>query len=88
LLIRWEKKIENYIAMLHFTCDWITHRRWEVRFVIGITLMRKTDVRPFLTVEDFWDGILLGFLVGYTGQQLFEQLSKISATPVNPTHLS
>jgi len=26
LLIRWEKKIENYIAMLHFACTWITHR--------------------------------------------------------------
>ena len=26
LLIRWEKKIENYIAMLHFACAWITHR--------------------------------------------------------------
>jgi putative transposase len=23
LLIRWEKKIENYIAMLHFACAWI-----------------------------------------------------------------
>jgi putative transposase len=26
LLIRWEKKIENYIAMLHFACAWITYR--------------------------------------------------------------
>src|SRR5689334_6731927 len=26
LLIRWEKKVENYIAMLHFACAWITHR--------------------------------------------------------------
>ena len=24
LLIRWEKNIENYIAMLHFACAWIT----------------------------------------------------------------
>jgi putative transposase len=27
LLIRWKKKVENYIAMLHFTCAWITYRR-------------------------------------------------------------
>lgn len=27
LLIRWEKKIENYLAMLHFACAWITYRR-------------------------------------------------------------
>lgn len=26
LLIRWEKKCENYIAMLHFACAWITFR--------------------------------------------------------------
>lgn len=26
LLIRWEKKAVNYIAMLHFACAWITFR--------------------------------------------------------------
>jgi len=26
LLIRWEKKVENYLAMLHFACAWITYR--------------------------------------------------------------
>jgi len=24
LLIRWEKKVENYLATLHFACAWIT----------------------------------------------------------------
>lgn len=43
-------------------------------FIVGITLMRKKDVQPFLTVEDFWGGILLGFLVGYSGQQIFKEL--------------
>lgn len=27
LLIRWEKKEENYLAMLHLACAWITHQR-------------------------------------------------------------
>jgi putative transposase len=27
LLIRWEKKIENHIAMLHYACAYITYRR-------------------------------------------------------------
>ena len=27
LLIRWEKKVENHIATLHFACAWITYRR-------------------------------------------------------------
>ena len=26
LLIRWEKKVENHLAMLHFACAWITFR--------------------------------------------------------------
>lgn len=26
LLIRWEIKVENYVAMLHFACAWITFR--------------------------------------------------------------
>lgn len=26
LLIRWEKKVENYLAILHFACAWITFR--------------------------------------------------------------
>jgi len=26
LLTRWEKKVENYLAMLHFACAWITFR--------------------------------------------------------------
>jgi putative transposase len=27
LLIRWEKNEDNYIAMLHFVCAWITYKR-------------------------------------------------------------
>jgi putative transposase len=30
LLIRWEKKVENYIALLHFACAWITFRAARV----------------------------------------------------------
>jgi len=30
LLIRWEKKVENYLAMLHFACAWITFRAARV----------------------------------------------------------
>lgn len=26
ILIRWEKKAENYLAMLHFACAWITFK--------------------------------------------------------------
>ena len=30
LLIRWEKKENNYIAILHFACAWITYKRGRV----------------------------------------------------------
>ena len=26
ILIRWEKKVENYFGLLHFVCAWITYR--------------------------------------------------------------
>jgi hypothetical protein len=54
--------------------------------LIGIILMRKKDVQPFLTVEDFWGGILLGFLVGYMGIQFLFQFGNISSSvPSNVT---
>lgn len=46
-------------------------------FMIAVVLMRKKDVQPFLTIEDFWGGILIGFLTSYTSSQLLEQLSKV-----------
>jgi putative transposase len=30
LLIRWEKKVENYLALLHLACAWITFRAAEL----------------------------------------------------------
>jgi putative transposase len=30
LLIRWEKKVENYLALLHVACAWITFRAAEL----------------------------------------------------------
>jgi putative transposase len=30
LLIRWEKKVENYLALLHFACAWISFRAAEL----------------------------------------------------------
>jgi transposase len=30
LLIRWDKKVPNYKAFLHFACAWITYRTAEV----------------------------------------------------------
>jgi hypothetical protein len=42
-----------------------------------IFMVRKSDTQSFVSVEDFWGGVLIGFLVGYTGTEFFETLTKI-----------
>jgi hypothetical protein len=44
-----------------------------------IFMARKSDTQSFVSVEDFWGGILIGFLVGYTGTSFFETLTGASA---------
>jgi hypothetical protein len=38
---------------------------------------RKTDAQSFVTVEDFWGGILVGFLIGYSGTAAFASITGI-----------
>jgi len=38
-------------------------------FIAGVVLMRRKDVQSFITIEDFWGGILIGFVIGYGGIQ-------------------
>lgn len=38
---------------------------------------RKSDAQSFVTVEDFWGGLLIGFLVGYSGTAAFASLTGI-----------
>ena len=46
-----------------------------------VFMVRKSDAQSFVSVEDFWGGLLIGFLVGYTGTSFFEQLTGVT----NPT---
>jgi hypothetical protein len=41
---------------------------------------RKTDAQSFVTVEDFWGGLLVGFLIGYSGTAAFGQLTGLSSS--------
>jgi hypothetical protein len=36
---------------------------------------RKSDTQSFVTVEDFWGGILVGFLIGYSGTAAFAKIA-------------
>jgi hypothetical protein len=53
-----------------------------------IAFARKTGVQPLLTIQDFWGGLLIGFLVGYSGTQVFGNLfsgagtTAATATPI------
>jgi hypothetical protein len=36
---------------------------------------RKSDAQSFVSVEDFWGGLLVGFFVGYSGTTFFEHMT-------------
>jgi hypothetical protein len=36
---------------------------------------RKSDTQSFVTVEDFWGGVLVGFLIGYSGTAAFAKIT-------------
>jgi hypothetical protein len=40
-----------------------------------VFVARKSDAQSFVSVEDFWGGVLTGFLVGYTGTSFFESIA-------------
>lgn len=39
-----------------------------------VFLARKSDTQSLVSVEDFWGGLVIGFLVGYTGTSVFDSL--------------
>ena len=42
-----------------------------------IFMARKSDIQSFVAVEDFWGGVLVGFLVGYSGTSFFVDLTGV-----------
>jgi hypothetical protein len=49
-----------------------------------VFLARKSDVQTMVSVEDFWGGLVIGFLIGYTGTAAFESLTGISSSGYIP----
>ena len=49
---------------------------WSANVILSaiavVIFRRKRDVQSILTIEDFWGGILLGFIVGYGGKSFIE----------------
>lgn len=39
---------------------------------------RKSEAQSFVTVEDFWGGLLVGFLIGYSGTAAFGNITQVN----------
>lgn len=54
-----------------------------------IVLARKTGTQTLITVQDIYGGILVGFLVGYSGKTFFDQFIGITSTSSSsPTNVT
>jgi len=42
---------------------------------------RSNESQPVLTVEDVWGGMILGFLIGYLGNEFFQTIVPIQSAP-------
>lgn len=45
---------------------------------------RSNESQPVLTVEDVWGGMILGFLIGYLGNEFFQTIVPVSAPGTAP----
>lgn len=49
-------------------------------FMIIVAFARKSNVQQLISVEDFWGGLFIGFLVGYSGEGL---INSVFGSPIN-----
>lgn len=61
-----------------------------VAALLVIAFARKKDAQPILAIEDFWGGVFVGFLAGYTGKSVLDQFLRptagsSAAAPVSST---
>lgn len=48
-----------------------------------IAFVRKEGVQPVIAIQDIWGGLLIGFLIGYTGPQVFGSIFGNPNTPIS-----
>jgi len=49
-----------------------------------VFLARKSETQSLVSIEDFWGGLVIGFLVGYTGTSAFESFAGLSPATGTP----
>ena len=42
--------------------------------VVVVAFARKRDTQPILSIEDFWGGLFIGAMTGYTGKSALNQI--------------
>jgi hypothetical protein len=55
--------------------------------VVVVSFARKSNVQQIISIEDFWGGLFIGFLVGYSGETFVNSVIGIggsSTSPANP----
>lgn len=50
-----------------------------------VFLARKSETQSMVSIEDFWGGLVIGFLVGYTGTAAFENIAHTNVVASPPT---
>jgi uncharacterized membrane protein YfcA len=53
--------------------------------IVVVAFARKKDAQPILSVEDFWGGVFVGFLAGYSGKAFLEKTLGGSISPAGGT---
>jgi hypothetical protein len=53
-----------------------------------IAFARKEGVQPVIAIQDIWGGLLIGFLIGYTGPEVFGTLFDNPNSTVSPVPAS
>lgn len=76
------KFLRNYTTLnTNLTWPFVTSATLAV--ILGVVAVvyssrRSSEVQPIITVEDFWGGMLVGFLTGYAGIEFFQKVVPIS----------
>lgn len=47
--------------------------------LLVIAFARKKDTQPLISVEDFWGGVFVGFMAGYMGSSILDQVIPVSS---------
>lgn len=79
------QEFRNGLTGINLAADWMTFALTLIVTVIlsamaVVFLARKSETQSLLSIEDFWGGLVIGFLVGYTGTSAFESFAGISGT--------